>query len=217
MSGVRDGWLCGEQSERWSSRVDPYRRRCQRWPISRLAAAREDLDDDHASAAARTGARLHAWLVWCGGLLLLKLNDAGQSTEQLAGAGEVGGTVAVGEEAIVADPVEALGQHVHQEAADELMRGERHRLPAVGAVGPVDAVVLPPEGDGIGVGGDQSAVGDGDAMGVAREIAQDLLRPGERLLGVDHPFSPAQRCQEAFERSLSASAAWSPKNLRRSC
>src|SRR5215469_15502275 len=119
---------------------------------------REDLDDDHASAAARTGARLHAWLVRCGGLLLLRLNDAGQSTEQLAGAGEVGGTIAVGEEAIVADPVEALGQHVHQEAADELMRGERHRLPAVGAV---DAVVLPPEGDGIGVGGDQSAVGDG--------------------------------------------------------
>ena len=33
-----------------------------------------------------------------------------------------GGTIAVGEEAIVADPVEALGQHVHQEAADELMR-----------------------------------------------------------------------------------------------
>src|SRR5437763_15746642 len=35
-----------------------------------------------------------------------------------------------------------------------------------------------------------------------REIAQDLLRPCERLLGVDHPFSPAQRCQEAFERSF---------------
>ena len=28
-----------------------HRRRCRRWPISRLAAAREDLDDDHASAA----------------------------------------------------------------------------------------------------------------------------------------------------------------------
>ena len=74
----------------------------------------------------------------------------------------------------MADPMETLGQHVHQEAADEVMRRERHRLPAVG---PVDAVVLPPEGGGIGVGGDQSAVGDGDAMGVAREIAQDLLRP----------------------------------------
>jgi hypothetical protein len=36
-------------------------------------------------------------------------------------------------------------------------------------------------------------------MGVAREIAQDLFRPRERLLGVDHPLSPAQRRQEAFE------------------
>ena len=94
--------------------------------------------------------------------------------EQCAGGRDVLSAVGVGKEPIVADPVEALGQHVHKEAADELMRGESHRLPAVG---PVDAVVLPPEGDGIGVGGDQSAVGDGDAMGVAREIAQDLLRP----------------------------------------
>ena len=38
---------------------------------------------------------------------MLKLNDAGQSTEQLAGAGEVGGTIGVGEEAIVADAVSA--------------------------------------------------------------------------------------------------------------
>src|SRR5215472_1696280 len=152
-----------------------------------VRSRREDLDDDHASAAARTGARLHAWLVRCGGLLLLRLNDAGQSTEQLAGVGDVSGTVAVGEEAIVADPVEALGQHVHQEAADELMRGERHRLPAVGAVGAVDAVVLPPEGDGIGVGGDQSAVGDGDAMGGTREIRLILLPTRERTLGVKYP------------------------------
>src|SRR5205823_2043689 len=49
--------------------------------------------DDHASAAARAGARLHAWLVRCGSLLLLRLNDAGHSTKQLAGAGDVGGTI----------------------------------------------------------------------------------------------------------------------------
>src|SRR5947209_19806909 len=86
--------------------------------------AREDLDDDHASAAARAGARLHAWLVRCGSLLLLRRNDAGHSTEQLAGAGDVGGTIAVGKEAIVADPVETVGQHVHQESANEILPGE---------------------------------------------------------------------------------------------
>ena len=53
---------------------------------------------------------------------LLGLDDARAAREQLAGAGDVGGTVAVGEQAIVADAVEALGQHVHQEAADELVR-----------------------------------------------------------------------------------------------
>src|ERR1700757_4452725 len=86
------------------------------WPISRLAAARENLDDDHASAAARAGARLHAWLVRCGSLLLLRLNDAGHSTEQLAGAGDVGGTIAVGEEGILAGPGEGFGQDVRQGA-----------------------------------------------------------------------------------------------------
>ena len=76
---------------------------------------------------------------------------------------------------------------------------ERHRLPAVG---PVDAVVLPAEGDAVVVGRDQTAVGDGDAMGVAREIAQHLLGPRERLLAVDHPFDLAQRRQEALEGSF---------------
>ena len=77
-------------------------------------------------------------------------------------------------------------------------RRERHRLPPVG---PVDAVVLPAERDAVVVGRDQTAIGDGDAVGVAREIAQHLLGPGERVLGVDHPFALAQRRQEALERS----------------
>ena len=53
-------------------------------------------------------------------------------TEQFAGRGDVLGAVAVGEEPVVADAVEALGQHVHQEPADELVRVKRHRLPAAG-------------------------------------------------------------------------------------
>jgi hypothetical protein len=45
---------------------------------------------------------------------------------------------------IVADAVEACGQHVHEKAANELMGGERHHLVAVGAF---DPVILPLEGD----------------------------------------------------------------------
>ena len=52
--------------------------------------------------------------------------------EQFAGARDVLGAFAAGEEAIVADAVEACGQHVHEKAANELMRGEGHHLVAVG-------------------------------------------------------------------------------------
>ena len=87
---------------------------------------------------------------------------------------------------------------MQEEPADELVRGERHRLPAAGAV---DAIVLPAERNTLVIGRDETAIGDGDAVGIAREIAQHLLRPGERVLGVDHPFDLAQWCQEALERS----------------
>ena len=63
--------------------------------------------------------------------------------EQLTRLGDVVGASGVCEEAIVADAMEAAGQDVDQEAADELVDGECHDL---GAVAPVGAVVFPPEG-----------------------------------------------------------------------
>jgi len=71
-----------------------------------LAAALESLDDDHATAAAGAWPRQHAgfvdpgfgrvefvWLRWHG--------------EQLAGARNIDGTVAIGKQTVVADAVEA--------------------------------------------------------------------------------------------------------------
>ena len=84
------------------------------------------------------------------------------------------------------------GQHVHQEAADELVGIERHHLVALGTF---DAVVLPLEGDAVVIDRDQAAVGDGDAVGVAREIAQHFLGTAEWPFAVDHPFAVAQRRQ----------------------
>jgi hypothetical protein len=63
------------------------------------------------------------------------------------------------------DAMQALGQDVHQEATNELEGIERHCLPAIG---PIEPIVLPAEGDATFVGCDQSPVGDGDAMRVAR-------------------------------------------------
>ena len=79
----------------------------------------------------------------------------------------------------MADAMEALWQDVDEEAADELAGWERHALVAVAAF---DPVILPPEGDAGVIECDQPAVGDGDAVGVAREIGQHRLRPAERAL-----------------------------------
>ena len=75
--------------------------------MSRLAVTREDLDDDHLTAAAWTGAGQHAGLIGCG-LLLLGLNNARRSTKQLTSACDIGSTIAVGEQAVVTDAMEAL-------------------------------------------------------------------------------------------------------------
>src|SRR6185503_11737164 len=91
-------------------------------------AAREDLDDKHAAAAAR------AWMRRClrlfavnrvgRGALALRLRDG----EQLTCSRDVLGPLAAGEQAIVADAVEAAGEHMDEEASDELAGGERHHL-----------------------------------------------------------------------------------------
>ena len=118
--------------------------------------------------------------------------------EQLSRARDVLGTLAAGEQAVVADAVEAAGEHMDQEAADELAGGEGHELLPFA---PVSAIVLPLEGNGLAVESEEPAVGDGDAVGVARQIGEHRLRPAERALGVDDPFGFAQRreiCREGL-------------------
>ncbi len=69
-----------------------------------FAAAHEGLDDDHGSAAARAGLGE--------GRRFGVIGLGGRHGEQFAGTGDVAGARAVGEEAVVADAVEALGQDV---------------------------------------------------------------------------------------------------------
>ena len=74
-------------------------------------------------------------------------------------AADVRGARTFGEQAVVADAVQTFWQDVDEEAADELVGGERHLIVSIAAL---DAVVLPLEGDALLVEGDQAAVGDGD-------------------------------------------------------
>src|SRR5208282_443089 len=101
------------------------------------AATLECLDDDHAPTAARPGIR--GWL----GLTVIRTAGVGGlperlgNIEQLTGSGDILGPATIGEQAIMADAVEPAGQHVDEEAADELVVGECHHLAPLVLLGPV--------------------------------------------------------------------------------
>src|SRR5882672_7508504 len=93
---------------------------------ARLAGTLEDLDDDHATAAA------WAWrtrIGWRSGFFGL---GRCRHREQLPGKGDIGLAAGAGEQAVVTDTVEALRQNMKQEATDERVGAERHRALAVG-------------------------------------------------------------------------------------
>ena len=114
--------------------------------------------------------------------------------EQAAAEGELLLAVAAGEEAEVADAVEVFGQDMEQEAADELFGGEGQGLEAA-----VMAVVPPTEADLTVLDGEEAVVGDGDAVGVAAEVVEDLVGAGEGGLGVDDPLGLAEGLEVAGE------------------
>jgi len=103
--------------------------------------------------------------------------------------------VAVSEEAEVPDAMKPVRQHVDEEAADELITAQGHRLLAVAV-----PVVLPAEADFVAVHGKQPVVGDGDTVGIPPDIVENLCRSGKRPLRVDHPLGFVDRRQVAPER-----------------
>ena len=62
---------------------------------------------------------------------VLRCNDGGQGqghSQQLAAKGELGPTVAVAQKAVMPDALQAVGQHMQQEAANEFIDFQRHDL-----------------------------------------------------------------------------------------
>jgi len=104
----------------------------------------------------------------------------------LANEDQPGAPVAIGEQAEVADAVEAVRQCVQQEAADELGRTQRHHAHRIAM-----AIIAPAEGDGVIIEVDEAAVGDGDAVGVAAKIGQHVLRRTEGRLST----RPSEPCR----------------------
>jgi hypothetical protein len=97
-------------------------------------------------------------------------------------------------EAVIADLVEALGQDVLQEAADELVGRQCH--------GP--ALVVPgvgiAEGDLSVVAGEDAVVGDGDSVDVSSEIPQYAVDAADAGLAVDDPRAFPDRGGEGCVR-----------------
>ena len=155
----------------------------------------EGLDDHHGCTATGTRAGVLGWGVLCDILSGEDGhgNERGQrSGEQLPGPCEVLDPGGVSQQAVVADAVESAREDMQQEAAHELIDREGHRFVAATALG---AVVLELEGDALFIECDQPAVGDGHAVGVARQIGEHRLRSGEGALGIDHPVDLLQRLQ----------------------
>src|ERR1043166_5092578 len=155
---------------------------------ARRAAALEGLDDDHAPSAARAGMREGVRFIGIGSGGIAGRVLRSRSIEQLPRLRDVLSTLGAGEQTVVTDAVEAAGHYVDEEAADELIGGERHHLGPLLALG---TIVLPLEGNAFVVELYQAAVGDGDAVGVARQIGQHGLRAAEWALAVDDPFASA--------------------------
>ena len=108
--------------------------------------------------------------------------------ESSADGWKLGGAAGVRQEAEVTDAAEPFRQYVEQETTDELISVERHHLGLV-----FRAIILPTKTDATVLTGEEPTVGDRDAMRVAPQILQHLLRPAEGALGIDAPFDIAQR------------------------
>src|SRR5579864_9102454 len=105
---------------------------------ARLHPAVEGLDDAHAATAAGTGWSLIGRLDCFDGI------GRRRHGEQFARVFEAGLAGGAGEQAVMADAMEAARQYVERETTNELVRSKRHDLLAVSAVA---AIVLVAEGD----------------------------------------------------------------------
>ena len=91
-------------------------------------------------------------------------------------------TAAAGKETEVADANEATRQHMQQEATQELIDRQSQESLLVFVSG-----VAPAEGHLVFSEGNETVVGNRNAMSVGAEVTKHLLGSTERRFAVDHP------------------------------
>ena len=101
---------------------------------------------------------------------------------------------AVGHKADMAQALQAVGHHMQEKAADELVCWQGHEL---------DAITLASVAEGKAhlatLAIDEPVVGESHAVGVASEIGEHLPRSCHGLLGIDHPRLVIERVDEALK------------------
>jgi len=125
----------------------------------------QPFDDAYEAATARAWprARERGAARWCG--------DGWwrHDCQERATRCEIVGAAPRREQAEVADADEAFREDVPEEAPEEFVDVERQRANLT----PVP-IVLPPKRDGVVREGDAPVIGDGDAVGVPREVMQHV-------------------------------------------
>lgn len=114
--------------------------------------------------------------------------------DKVPGYFELGACVAGGHQSVVTRLHESVGKDVKKEPSDELMR--RYGYGSF----PSGILVVPgKESEPVVADLDEAMVGDGNLVGVAAQVLEDLLRPSERLFGVYDPFFCIEFVRESPE------------------
>ena len=88
-----------------------------------------------------------------------------------------------GEIAEVADADKTSGKHMLAKAAQELGTGESHDALLIAV-----SIVFPSKAHAVTIEAEQALIADGDPVGIAAKIAQDVSRSAKSGLGIDHPI-----------------------------
>jgi hypothetical protein len=103
--------------------------------------------------------------------------------ELKASESEQSSSMSTGEVAEVADADKAPGQHMLAKAAEELGTGESHDALLIAV-----SIVFPSKAHAVTIEAEQALIADGDPVGIAAKIAQDVSRSAKSGLGIDHPI-----------------------------
>jgi len=123
-----------------------------------------------------------------------RLGRGGLGGEQVPAQVQIPFAPAVSKQSAVTYAHETMGKDVQQEAAEEFLGRESH-LPDLASL----FVVFVGEGDLIFVQTDETAVGQGDPVGVAGQVPEHLLRASKGRLAIDHPDFAVEAVEPVLE------------------